>query len=321
MATTISFDSFLKKSLITFLEKSKTVCFKGEKEYPLLFFSMLFQKIKKENKINIKILDCTVLDNTSIIAQCSTNFLGLRTVYWLKNTHKLTAKKKTELLNFLKNYTGTNIIVFFLLNVEKSVVSNDFDRMVTIPDKINQKIMMQLSEKIVVSHYSISKKNIDLIIKKYKTFSLDTACLLLHYLLVLGSNADSFMKNYLGTLIEQDYSLFMISQYFFQKNAKQFFSYWKKIYKNYSLQFWIIFWSEQLWRAYNVIEYMSNKKFADAKRISFRLPFSFLQKDYKTIDTQILAVLHQQLYDFDYALKNGGSEIGLEIAFVNFFTH
>ena len=100
----------------------------------------------------------------------------------------------------------------------------------------------------------------------------------MHYAKVLGANTDYFISAWLEKIITPERSLFTLSTYFFAKKAQLFFAEWKNIFGQYSEQFWIAFWSEQLWRAHHYVDYSKAKQFALAKKIGYRLPFTFMQR-------------------------------------------
>jgi hypothetical protein len=113
-------------------------------------------------------------------------------------------------------------------------------------------------------------------------------------------------------------SLFTLSQYFFARDGMRFFKQWSILKDQYAAPFWISFWSEQLWRASSFIELSEQHNFAEAKRISFKLPFSFIQRDWKNVTVQELKRAHDVLYHCDCAIKNGGDPNVLELFYTDY---
>jgi hypothetical protein len=100
-------------------------------------------------------------------------------------------------------------------------------------------------------------------------------------------------------------SLFALSDAIFQKNKKLALPLWHSVRDTFSIQFWLSFWSEQTWRAYWYIILMRAGRVSDAKKIAYRLPYSFIQKVWRQYDPNALIKAHAFLYDIDSASKNG----------------
>jgi hypothetical protein len=96
---------------------------------------------------------------------------------------------------------------------------------------------------------------------------------------------------------------------------------WVTIKDTYPLQFWIVFWSEQVFRAYHFIGYKKSKQLLHAKKIAYRLPYSFIQKDWMNLSLDSLQQIHHMMYELDFRYKNGASELYLDHAFSTFFNN
>jgi hypothetical protein len=116
-------------------------------------------------------------------------------------------------------------------------------------------------------------------------------------------------------------SMFNLSTYLFQKNGDKFFELWKRIAESYSAPFWVAFWSEQLWRASMFVTLNKQRKYNDARKIAFRLPFSFINRDWHNYSADELAAAHDFIYRLDGRLKNGGSDIGLDLFYAQFLSN
>lgn len=171
----------------------------------------------------------------------------------------------------------------------------------------------------MIDDASVYKTFALLLFKKYKTISLDTACLVLQYVQVLGSAQRDFMNEWLDALIVPQQSLFLLSQYFFARQPTSFFVQWSKLVDAYSPQFWCVFWSEQLWRAYHYVYLTRQGNISTAREAGFRLPFSFLRKDWRTLPLNNIKKAHERMYEIDFSLKNGGDSGVFDLFYSQFF--
>ena len=126
------------------------------------------------------------------------------------------------------------------------------------------------------------------------------------------------MQTWFEKIVVPEESLFSLAQFFFARKKDAFFKVWLNLKDEYNGAFWTTFWSEQLWKAYHVVSLRKEGNFAAAKQMESRLPFSFLQKDWKTFDAKELSHAHDFLYSIDHRLKNGLSDNGLEIFYHGF---
>jgi len=120
-------------------------------------------------------------------------------------------------------------------------------------------------------------------------------------------------------IIEPTHSLFLLSQYFFSKKTKPFFEQWSQSIDTYMPPFWATFWADQVWRAYIYCDLMQQKKYAEAKKAQYKLPFSLINRDWSSLKLSELQKAHQFLAAMDFRLKNGGSPIALELFYGTFF--
>jgi len=311
--------SFLKKiSSPDFFQTHKTVCFRGQKDRcPVLFFSLFLQFLKKTISDSLQTIDCAQEELSVISAQLATSFLGNKTVFWFTNIAAAKPKKKKQLLSILKSYKGPNAVLFFL-DETVACTKRDFDCVLQLPPKIDQK---QCAEFAAVLSKPIAPKTVRALFAKSSAIDLDKACLLVQYVALLGKNTEDFTAQWLHQLVEPEHSLQSLSGSLFAKNSKKFFSLWQQLGPDYPPQFWISFWSEQFWRAFYFMQYSHNKQFIEAKRISFRLPYSFINGDWRRLKADQLRDAHKLLYAVDCSLKNGGNERSLELVYTNFFSN
>lgn len=292
------------------------VQFKLKQEYPLLFFSLFFSRLSKHNK-QIIFLDLTQ-SSGDLLAQLESSFLGASKIYWLGFIDELPKAALQTWSEYLRRYTGPNQLLYASCqDISSAPLSHTHIHMTE--DAINKKGFIELFTYFVKKVQPSELDYIDKIYARTGTLSLDAACILLQYMQVAGSKKHEFLQSWLDAIVVPQYSLFNLSQYFFAKDISSFLSYWQYVKTNYAEQFWISFWSEQLWRAACYIKYMQENKFREAKAVGYRLPFSFLQKEYKTYSFQELSSAHDWLYTLDYDIKNGSSDSGLDLFFYSFF--
>ena len=68
------------------------------------------------------------------------------------------------------------------------------------------------------------------------------------------------------------------------------------------------------------IAFLELKDFSAARSFSYRLPFTFIQGDYKNVSLNELANCYKFLYNIDFALKRGFDFCSFDLFYVNYFT-
>src|SRR5579872_891933 len=206
--------------------------------YPPLFFSTLFDWLKLKNIAQIQHLNAQDKDFGSASAALSTTFLGAQSIYWLGNIDELDAAHKKKMLAFLASYKGPHTIVYF---VPQEMATKDAS--IALPDTLDKQTFTLIFSTF---HGQAAAKraapSIMALFARTPTMQLDTACMLMRYIVLLGANPDEFIAQWLDALVAPDQSLFTLSQYFFAKNAADFFPYWARIAPTYSEIFWVTFW-------------------------------------------------------------------------------
>lgn len=295
------------------LAQYRVITFTGTQEYPLLFFSLLIQHGKKHGGQQVHILS-EHEHYASLIHRFETSFLGMSSVYWLGDIQRYEQATRDKLITYLKSYQGPNVLMVYTPpNTSPERVSSMVS--IELPPLITKKHMQELC---MLFGNGRVRTVPDLGVYE-KQLTLDRACLLIQYLSVIGSGIRDFNEQWLGQVIVPELSLFTLSQCFFARDGMRFFKQWAILKDQYAAPFWISFWSEQLWRASFFIEFSEQGNFAEAKRISFKLPFSFMQRDWKQITVQELKRAHDVLYQCDVAIKNGGDPNVLELFYTDYF--
>jgi hypothetical protein len=281
-------------------------------EYPVLFCAQLIKRLK-ETGYPLKVISLDQIDFSSFQASLSTTFLGSVETFWLGDIYSLEAQKRKKILTYLSTYNGPHTV---LCSVKEKDLPKDSKEV-----SVELHEQLQKSDIEMIFNYfwdSSSDKFLATMGTNYKSMSLDNIMLLGSYTVLLGGNTNEFMMSWFERIILPEESLFSLSQFFFARKKDHFFRAWLTVKDDYAAPFWTTFWSEQLWRAYHVINLRNQEQFTQANQISFRLPFSFLQRDWKSVSLNELQKAHDLLYTVDSHVKNGGSMIGLE-AFFNKF--
>jgi len=288
------------------------------REYPLLFFSQMMSFLHKK-KIITETVSVETADSSLIKAHLSTISFSGQIVYWLNDFHMLSIKKQQEWIVYFQAYTGPHKILFFcgdeccialLKNINNGIT-------VSIPHEMSLQdlsmIRFFINDDTAKVYPSINAG------LQIQVVSLDTLCLLSYYELVVGKNWNIFFNDWGPYLLEQTSSLFLLSQYFFGKKSHLFFSQWSRSCDVYTSSFWPTFWADQVWRAYVYCDLMQQKRYVEAKKIQYKLPYSLINRDWSSLQLTELKHAHHYLSQMDYRLKNGGSSVVLELFFDMFF--
>ncbi len=317
----MNFSLFLTEANTTsFWTQASNICFRGD-EFNPLFTNILFSHLEKNNLLPYakSRLDLTITDKKTALATLNQSMLGNYAVFWLSNIAEGTEKSKQDLLAFIVNYQGPHHVIYFLPKDAKLPPGKNAS-IVEIPTHIDLLIFEQL---VSFFKQNIPDKKNDLIkriFRETKTLPIDTACMLINYLELINIKHVNELSGYLAYITQTQPSLNQLSEYFFTANVQSFFSLWATIEKEYPEMFWLSFWSEQFWKAHHVISYLKKNDFVNAKRMSFRLPYSFINTHWKRFTQQELKQLYNHLYLIDMKIKRGGSgDTALNFFFFSYF--
>lgn len=314
----INFKNFLQNAnQEDFWKSSKIFCFKGSDFYSL-FFSKLFDFLELNQKLpySKKSLLSENLKNEyhSYLEQ---SILGNYSFYWLGNLSE--QSKNTKLLNYISNYDGLHSIAFFIPNDFKNFKLSPKAVQIEIDSNLNIDDIRTL---ITLFSPKMPDKKIAMMGKVFNgrnDIDIDSACMLINYFELISVNALDDSYSYISKIFGAQPVLSQLSNAFWTKNTKDFFNIWQKIETSYPEVFWVIFWSEQIWKAYNTISFLSQKNFVKAKQISYGLPFSFINKDFKNFKLAGLTRLYENLYEIDFAIKKGSTFYSLDLFYLNYF--
>jgi hypothetical protein len=293
------------------LRAASVICIRAV-EYPPLFCRALIRYFSQLAQQPIISYDREYDQHVDHMASLQTTFLGTTCWYWLHADIGMTKKTADEWLAFLHHYKGPHTLIFCTTQALEKIPTQW--QVLQLPITLDRPTLRRLTP-IIGTHVAQWE---EALFKMVPTIPLDTAILLDHYAQLVGKKSELFVTTWLGQLVTPEISLFSLSQALFGRNAAQFFRYWKHLKGLYAVQFWISFWSEQLWRAYCYIRLQKSGQIADAKKIGYRLPFSFLKGQWRTVSLQELTTAHAFLYELDYHCKHGGSEEYLELFYARF---
>jgi hypothetical protein len=262
------------------------------------------KSIASQSSHNYHVIFLHDVDFEELFAQLSITFLGEASYYALKDGDISVAQRK-KLDDFLKSYSGPHYIFFFTSEpvYEKNAVVLD--------SSITKKDFQAMA--VANGHTALAPSFIEKLYSIRSAYTFDEVLTLIDYAHLLGNRSETFFSEWLNRILVDDISLFVLSQYFFSQQKNMLVVEWARLKERYPAEFWVAFFSEQLWQAALFVNYAHAGKSIEAKRYAYRLPFSFFQKDYKRFTVQQLAQAHALLSEIDYGMKNGYATDGLEL--------
>jgi hypothetical protein len=300
----------------TFITKAPVLyfCISDNEQMPIVFWSRLMQMLRSSG-LMLESVDLSAKTADACIGLLQTSFLGASLVYWLHGLEQVDKKYKTTLLPFLARYTGPHTVIIFVPAADCPADTKSL--MIQIPAHVTSALLLSLISFFTRKKNALLQKFAQTVVSKYDNISLDQACMIIAYMQVMGKSdatADIFEQ-----ILASEKSLFILSQYLFAKDAKNFYALLPNFTADYTLAFWTTFWSEHLWRAYHAHSFMEKNQVQQARAMATRLPFTFLQRDWKKSTLVELKNAHQFIYDLDVAFKNGNeTETGLELFYSKF---
>lgn len=322
----LNFIQQIKKSgNINITTNNKPICFIG-KDNPFMFLSHLFLQLKKDNILPgpYKNLIFESTDKSELHSSLTQTFLGQTYFYWLGNcTIKANDKKGINFLTLLSSYKGPHFVGLYLdkVKADKIIKKNNF-QIIEIEEEFDENYI-----KIIIDFFQIkltAKKQVFLdnfIYQNGKDLSLDSILMLLNYIDLIKLDKNGKTINYLSIVLGQEtVSLNLLSKHFFENNPKELFKTWAKVQEKFSDVFWIAFWSEKIYRAYFVVHFLKNKNFSMAKSMSFGLPYSFFNKEWKKNSLKRLSNYYNFLYTNDFKVKTGSSFYFIDLFYLKHFS-
>lgn len=293
---------------------------------PSSFLSSFYAQLKKHNELTFLDTASTTLANCR--AQLEMSFLGQRRCYVLRNVSSLDVATKKKWYAYLQAYQGPHTVIFFESQgrtprgrkVPKPKKSPWLDSATQLVIEIAPFVDIPMYTELFAFFYAIpaDKVFIRTLFAQQQRLPLDDACRMMSYQTVVGRNGNLFFEQWYTKLVLSEVSLFTLSQYLLGRNTKLFLKQWKACKDDFPPEFWIAYWSEQIWQAAQYVTKAKAYGVAQAKIGVFRLPFTFLNNDWQRHSLQSLSEAHDALYCLDFALKNSGGVYGLELWYHKF---
>lgn len=291
--------------------------------FPTLFFAHYNEYLKKKG-VPLVFIDLEERDKADVLAEWSMSFLGQTKVYWCGDIGGLDAATKKFITSSLKSYSGPHTIILYN---EQPIADKQHEHVcaIEIPSHVDEASFCELFQL-----FFPEEKTPHALIKKLFSaqpkMRLDAACSIMGYVLSFdGSHVNesekSVEKEFLQLLeksIEPEQSLFVLGQHFFAKERDAFLKIWSAVEADFPSEFWIAYWSEQLWQASLFLAQVQELGPLGARKGVNRLPFSFMQRDWKKCTARELCAAHNFLYSVDYGLKNGYANHGIELFLEHF---
>lgn len=282
--------------------------------YPLLFMRRLCTHVQLLLNKSLRVIDVTTCTFDQLQAQLAMSFLGQEYLYLLGDCSVLRAPEKQKLYKFLISYRGPHAVIFF---IGQQPIGDIF--CITLPESLNSTDYQQLAPFFLTDDQARCAPILQKIFSHVGVLSLEQTVQLTDYAQVLGNQRMAFLNQWLHRIIKPEGSLFQLSGALLAANPKSFWQQWQLLERAYEFPFWLAYFSDQFFRAYFYILYKQHNNHELARRASARLPFSFIQRDYKRYTPQKFLHAHAQLCELDWHLKTGGSALTLESIFVRFF--
>lgn len=293
---------------------------------PSSFLSSFYVQLKKNNDLTF--LDTVTTSLNDCRAQLEMSFLGQRRCYVLGSLSTLDAASKKKWYEYLQSYQGPHTVLFFESQgkaprgskVPKPKKSPWQDSKTQLVIEIAPFVDIPMYTELFAFFYTVpsDKVFIRTLFSQQQRLLLDDACRMMSYQTVVGRNGNPFFDQWYTKLVLSEVSLFTLSQYFLGRNTKLFLKQWKACKDDFPPEFWIAYWSEQLWQAAQYISKAKAYGVAEAKVGQFRLPFTFLNSDWQRHTLASLSQAHDELYGLDFALKNSGGAYALELWYHKF---
>lgn len=316
----MDFSSFLKAaSKPNFWQQTSNICFVGN-EYPSAWFGLLFSYAQANNLLTIPYQRIFVSDieKKVLYSSLSQSILGNYSFFWLGDaSDEVDGKQGKQLFDYLLSYKGPHRIAYFINSASQTKTDCC---LIQIPQEIPVASCME----VAMFLYPNLDKNKQMMARtlagsQQKSMSLDEFCMLLGYIDLIDSQNIHEYKDFLTGLIGQPPALQALTECFFSKNPQRFFTLWRAVCKDYPDMFWLSFWADNVWRAYHVTQFLNQKNFPQAKRMSYRLPFSFINRDWQKCKAEELVEAYKFLYHLDFAYKTGSTFCYFDLFFLNYF--
>jgi len=278
--------------------------------YPLLFINKVREYVLNATAVPFVRIFLEELEFGSFCSQVEMSFLGQTNMYWLGDISLLSPKKQRQFLSYLATYQGPHTLFFFTTkNMSEKKI-----KMLSLSDQVDVHSYKEYMSLWNGDHERVAY-SIATVLRKVGVLSLDQMVQVAQYASVLGAGRARFFEQSLNSIIKPESSLFNLSGALFAGDKRSFLIQWEEMQADYEFPFWVAYFSEQFFRSYYYIKYKQDHQHVEARKIGFRLPFSFLQRDWKRWNADIFYRAHQKVATVDFNLKNGSNVLILESLF------
>lgn len=294
----------------------QVICFRAD-DNSALFFSLLAGSVREKLKggpLLLQAIDTQVNSAEELKLMLSVSFLGQQYLYWFKNI--ASDQAGMALQQYLSQYKGPHHVIFTTTNTSKELAGIEY---IELPTQIDTKIYNDLFAVLYPQHTN-DRSFVSALFSRYASLQIDQACLMMQYQMTIGRRAQQFLPEWTDKLINADLSLFTLSGHMFALEAQPFFLLLEKFKQDYSDEFWVVYWAEQLWQAILFSSKAAQESPIAARKLVTRLPFSFMNKDWRKFSLLFLVNAHAQLYKIDFMIKNGQGSYALELWYHTFFS-
>lgn len=286
--------------------------------YPLLFeqfdaalFHYLVQLIAQARSLEVQIIDPAELEEQALQSLLQMSFLGQQRLIVVGDLSELAPRKRDQLLIHLTDYAGPHVVISGCTKENAGILDQTVAIEVPV---IADKTFIANFIKLIAEDEKEAGRLERFFNALTRTMNLSCAQLiqLLPYAQVIGSRTQEFETELLPRIIMVESSLFDVGSAFFAKDLNLFSTRWRTINNHYQTPFWLSYFSDQLFRAACYAAAKKEGAITEAQRIAFRLPYSFVQRDWKLHQPWALWQLHDQLIHYDAHFKMGGDPRAFE---------
>lgn len=284
-------------------------------EYPDLLVAGLVRALSGAMRVqHMNTQEHTIADIELLTASA---FLGIDMVYVMTHVDDYSPAALKQFGQFLDRYNGPHCLLIIgaktsldsLDNRSSSMTIISVDAVITKKDCGAIMAFHNIPETPRIQHY------IAMLSDHYAPLRYHIIAHFIRYAPVLTLSNKDFMP-WIEAIIPHEESLFTLSQLLFQKNSKRFFMQWHRIEHRYGLSFWVAFWSDQMFHAALVVGHKGYG--APHEMRAMKLPFSFINYDWRMYTVDELKKAHAWLAKFDYGVKNGCSADQFNQFFIQF---
>ncbi|MBM3886292.1 hypothetical protein FJ364_00020 [Candidatus Dependentiae bacterium] len=298
--------------------KAPLTCFVSN-SYPYQFMRKMLHKIETEKIISMphSRIQLSTQDPKILLPLLQQTILGQAAFFWLGDVEEnFTIKQKELLLTGLQGYAGENRIALFVQEVPTKITLPIIQLPVDITAEEGIALAEIFAPKILINQSKLAI--IESLFTQNQQFPLNLFLTILDSLELIHTKHVSDFAKYLTPLLPLSTELSNLSQSFFKRD-RNFFNLWSSLSKEYPSVFWLAFWYDQWWRAFFVITFAQKKNIVLAKKMGFKLPYSFITRDWQSYQPEYFKNLLAKLYAIDYNIKQGYSFCFFDFLFAQHF--